>query len=379
MQALESMFSHRVCINLDRRPDRWGKCSSEFARHGLCVSRIPARDGQELRVPSTWRYGPGAYGCALSHLDAVSEARDRGYRSVLVFEDDVELHEEFVSLFEQFASELPTDWDAAFLGGIHREDPLPVSPHVSRIVSSNSTFAYALNHTIYDAWLERNRQFTAPVDEVNKTLQRDFAFYCSVPPLAWVTEGYSDILGAEVNHWWIREGLTIDGCLSRDTISRTGVLVLPPGGSAPAQEVTACMLDRLRRIFPEVVTASDRYEDDWIRNRGVELLSDKHEYWIVTDADLYVPTWELKASLLKCRDADMVVPLHEPIRLTAADTARAMNGDLGPVDTTPYARVPLQPGFDGFAIIRTASLARLRDSASLRIFHSPSRVWRLSL
>jgi hypothetical protein len=157
------------------------------------------------------------------------------------------------------------------------------------------------------------------------------------------------------------------------------VLVLPPSGPVPAKEVTACVLDRLRRIFAEVVCAPDRYENGWIRNRGVELLSGKHEFWILTDGDLYVPTWELKASLLKCRDADMVVPLHEPIRLTAADTARAMNGDLGPVDTTPYARVPLQTGFDGFAILRTASLPRLRDSGPLRIFHSPSRVWRLSL
>jgi hypothetical protein len=87
-------------------------------------------------------------------VEAVCEARAQGWESLLIFEDDFELHDGFREFFERFAAELPARWDAILFGGIHREDPIPVSPHVARIASCNSTFAYALNHTIFDAWLE---------------------------------------------------------------------------------------------------------------------------------------------------------------------------------------------------------------------------------
>jgi hypothetical protein len=333
-----------------------------------------------MEMPPHWRFSREAYGCAVSHLEAVREARVLGYESLLMFEDDVELHANFRGLFERFAAELPAQWDAILFGGIHREDPCSISAHVARIVRCNSTFAYALNRSIFDAWLEQNEQFALPIDEVNKTLQTQFAFYCSIPPLAWVTRDYSDILGAEVNHWWVREGFAVDGSLSRETAFQTGVLVVPPRNRpAPAAAVLECILERMSRIFPKVVYCPEGCADEQILATGDRFLGNECSYWITAESDLYVTTWELKASLLKCREYDMVAPLDAPLPLTAADTARILNGDLGPVDTTPYPRVPAAGGFPGFAILRSAALDRLGAFDRVRVFHSPSRVFRLSL
>jgi hypothetical protein len=378
--TFEMLFPHRICINLDRRSDRWANCQREFERHGISVRRQSARDGLTMEIPSEWRFGACAYGCAASHVEAVREAHAQGCKSLLIFEDDFELHAGFRELFERFAAELPARWDAILFGGIHREDPIPVSPHLARIVSSYSTFAYALNHTIFDAWLEQNGQFAGPTDEVNKTLQQQFAFYCSVPPLAWVAQDYSDILGAEVNHWWVREGFAIDGSLSREMALQTGVLVVPPRGRpSPAAEIVECLLRLMRWIFPKVACCTEHCAGERSLRTAELILGAEWTYWIIAESDLYVDTWELKASLLKVRDHDLVAPLHAPLPLVPEDTARVLNGDLGPVDTRPYPRVPAAPGFPGFAILRTAARHRLRASEEVRVFHSPSRVFLLSL
>jgi hypothetical protein len=373
------MFPHRICINLDRRSDRWANCLRQFESHGISVRRQSARDGLTLQTPAHWRFGQGAYGCALSHIEAVREARDRGYESLLVFEDDVVLHADFRALFGRFANELPSRWDAILLGSIHHEEPSLVSQHVARITSSYSTFAYALNRSIFDTWLERNEKFTLPVDNVNMTLQEEFAFYCSLPPLAWVTQDYSDIEDAEVNHWWVRDGLAVDGSQSRETVARTGVVVVPPRDRpAPTAKIFDFVLDELRQTFPTVTYCAEGWTDDRILPASTRFPGAECDYWVVTESDLYVPAWELKASLLKCREYDMVAPLHAPLRLTATDTARVLDPNLDPVDTTRYSRARPEPGFPGFSILRTATLGRLKASAPERVFYSPSRVFRLS-
>ena len=42
-----------------------------------------------MQLPANWAHTPGAYGCLLSHLHVVREARRLGMASVLIFEDDV--------------------------------------------------------------------------------------------------------------------------------------------------------------------------------------------------------------------------------------------------------------------------------------------------
>ena len=73
------MFPHRVCINIDRRPERWERMQARFAKVDLGpVERFPAVDGEKLEVPAGWPESAGAYGCLRSHLAVVREARALG-------------------------------------------------------------------------------------------------------------------------------------------------------------------------------------------------------------------------------------------------------------------------------------------------------------
>src|SRR5689334_20762738 len=89
-RGLNEVFPYKICINLDRRADRWDQMQAKFQQHDIRgIRRFSAVDGQGSSVPGSWSTTPGAYGCLLSHLQVVREARQRGVPSVLIFEDDV--------------------------------------------------------------------------------------------------------------------------------------------------------------------------------------------------------------------------------------------------------------------------------------------------
>ena len=154
---LNQFFPHQVCINLDTRPDRWKRISARFAEHDLHnVIRFPALNGNE--IPSSWKHSPGAYGCLRSHLAVVEQARDQSKDSVLIFEDDAVFDPQLNTRFPAFAKQLPGDWDMVLFGGLHGKPPRPVSANVVRVTYTLSTYAYAMKHTIYDAFIDVNRR-----------------------------------------------------------------------------------------------------------------------------------------------------------------------------------------------------------------------------
>src|SRR6185503_4416493 len=109
--VINETFPYKVCINLDRRLERWHQMQRKFDRHGIqSVRRFPAFDGDSMELPANWAHTPGAYGCLLSHAQVVREARRLGAASVLIFEDDVVFDDHFAEKFSACIGQLPRDW-----------------------------------------------------------------------------------------------------------------------------------------------------------------------------------------------------------------------------------------------------------------------------
>ena len=356
-----------------------------------------------------WRSSPGAYGCILSHREAVRQARARKYESLLIFEDDVELHPELRNLFPGFMAQVPRDWDAIYFGGVHRLEPAAAASNVVRLVETNSTYAYALRRTVFDAFLSINEPACAPVDETAKTLQNEFNFYCFRPHLAWVARDYSDVLGAEVNHWWLREGLVTESTVIKSLAVQTCALLLPPSRRGPLETAVVEFTSRgICRLFPEVTAVFERGETSGFPSARLpqncrlwpvskELLADPVElmraaldsfpsecnYVFLCEADVFVPQWALRASLLKCLQHDIVEPGEEPVQLTMEETQKALQSSGEKVDTRYHPRYPSCSPLPGFVI---ASRRAIQDSTGVsgtglraaRAFRSPSRALRLS-
>jgi GR25 family glycosyltransferase involved in LPS biosynthesis len=78
-------------INLEKRLDRRAQFEEECDRMEISVERFPALEAN-----------PGFVGCHKSHLAALKLAKARGYKNVLIFEDDFQ----FIVTKEVFESQL---------------------------------------------------------------------------------------------------------------------------------------------------------------------------------------------------------------------------------------------------------------------------------
>src|SRR5690349_1383334 len=77
MAAFTDLFDRIVCINLDRRPDRWESFSQRLAPAGIPADRVmrfAAIDGTILPPPPWWKAGRGAWGCHQSHVRVLEDA-----------------------------------------------------------------------------------------------------------------------------------------------------------------------------------------------------------------------------------------------------------------------------------------------------------------
>ena len=73
------VFDDILCINLDRRPDRWEKVQKDFSSVGMQLTRIPAVYGKSYSRKELKRFTSkgcayfcpkSAIGCAMSHRRA---------------------------------------------------------------------------------------------------------------------------------------------------------------------------------------------------------------------------------------------------------------------------------------------------------------------
>ena len=110
-------FPYKICINLDRRPERWRDMQRKFDQHGIqSVRRFPAVDGDNIKLPANWTHTPGARGCLLSHLEVVREALRIGLPSILIFEDDAVPDPERIKQLPKILSEVPSDCELLMWG-----------------------------------------------------------------------------------------------------------------------------------------------------------------------------------------------------------------------------------------------------------------------
>lgn len=193
-------FDNAFVINLDHREDRLKAITIELAKHGIVAERIPAIKGNPRRLHVEGL--PADVGCTLSHVKCIEVAKERGYKSVLIFEDDAVLRDNFTSLFKDYWSRVPEDWDMVYLGGNHwgrhlemKDNPRldKVADNVYRTLHTLTTHAYVIKDTIYDKVIEYLGVANKPVDMMYVDLQQTCKVYALRPNLAWQKADISDI------------------------------------------------------------------------------------------------------------------------------------------------------------------------------------------
>lgn len=133
-------------INLDRRTDRRAQMEAELGRLDLSgvAERFSAVD-----------YRPGIVGCGMSHLAVLRLARDRGWRNVLIFEDDFEAlmpKEEFwLRIRNGLARE--GGFDVLMLS-YHLEAQAPVDELFVKVLAGQTASGYIVAQHYYDTLIK---------------------------------------------------------------------------------------------------------------------------------------------------------------------------------------------------------------------------------
>ena len=150
MKCLLDITDKIYCINLDRRTDRWQNVIKEFDKIGLKgkVERVSA-------VEAT----PGIKGCTLSHYNIIKQAKENKYKSILIFEDDVEFIRvgEFEATINNALLQLQNlgiDYDMFYLGGnVKGTQNKKVSNNLVKLNNVKTTHAYIVTEKMYNTIL----------------------------------------------------------------------------------------------------------------------------------------------------------------------------------------------------------------------------------
>jgi glycosyl transferase family 25 len=195
-------FEQAFCINLDKRTDRWKKSQKEFDKIGIEVERVPGVDGFQ-EPPASIR--PGEVGCLKSHLKVFNIAKERGLKSFLMLEDDVEFADDFNQKFNQIEDQIK-GYEMLYFGsnpvsGSRHE----VSPNLNRITYTFSAHCIIFKEPCYDDIINAlSGPILQPVDVVYGKQQIVHTAYSIKPPLAWQRKDFSDINQQIVDYDFLR-------------------------------------------------------------------------------------------------------------------------------------------------------------------------------
>ncbi|GAA1934464.1 glycosyltransferase [Kitasatospora viridis] len=162
-------FGGITCINLDARPDRWQAMEGRLAALGI-------RPEQVHRQPAFATAANHHIGCALSHREAIRQARIDGLESVLVLEDDAVFLPGAVWVLRRALAELEgREWSLLYLGGADWGKTFPRPEgchHLETVTGVTTTHAIAYHRSAFTRLLD---ELPDTVEEMTTWIQRNTA------------------------------------------------------------------------------------------------------------------------------------------------------------------------------------------------------------
>jgi len=139
-------FDKIYCLNLEDRTDRWEICEENFKKYNIDGSRFLGERVVKGVYENESSKRLGQIGCALSFCKIIDDAIDKGYNSVVFFEDDFDfINEPQVTwlTIDKAYSELPEDWDMFYFGAnvVDHFVNEPLEPYSNNLFKLKSAYA----------------------------------------------------------------------------------------------------------------------------------------------------------------------------------------------------------------------------------------------
>jgi glycosyl transferase family 25 len=193
-----------VYINLDKRTDRRDDIEKELNDFQLPYERFSA-----IETP-----GQGILGCGYSHLAVFKLAKERGYKNILILEDDFT----FLISKDEFESELTrffeanVDYEVCMISyNLIRSEESPEYPFLHRTIEAHTASGYIVNENMYDKLIElyewgmpllksTGQHWIYANDQLWKKFQDSKKWYCFKTRCGKQKAGFSDNSNQYYNH-----------------------------------------------------------------------------------------------------------------------------------------------------------------------------------
>ena len=183
-------------INLDKRTDRKEEIEKELTEYNINFERFPAVEISYF----------GCLGCSYSHHNAVALAKERGYKNILILEDDftfVISPKEFEKQMEIFFNS-NIDYDVCLFSYNLHDFTECNCDFLHKVKYAQTTSGYLVNEKYYDTLINNYRDgleklgaswmsWIYAIDVYWKELQEKDNWYCFKDRIGIQKPGYSDI------------------------------------------------------------------------------------------------------------------------------------------------------------------------------------------
>ena len=162
-----------VCINLDHRIDRRRAIIEEFKDYPFSFYTA-----QKHKDP--------VRGCLESHINVVKYAKEKGYKNIMILEDDLKIVKDL-----KLVPKFPDNWDMIYLGGLCTH-VMEWGEWIRGHIYCDQ--AYLIHSRLFDRIIEEGWNFDGPLDKYfTSVLHPEYHSYIQRESYIIQTEGWSDI------------------------------------------------------------------------------------------------------------------------------------------------------------------------------------------
>jgi GR25 family glycosyltransferase involved in LPS biosynthesis len=146
--------------------------------------------------------GRGNVGCTMTHNAILKHILEQRYRLVMVFEDDVELCDNFIEQLTTLINNIPHNCQMLYLGANHQIPMLPLVGNkvLGKVVRAYTTHAYIITAAAASALYTESQKVDAPIDVAYARVHPFIGCYAPYNNIAFQRGGYSDIQERVTNY-----------------------------------------------------------------------------------------------------------------------------------------------------------------------------------
>jgi GR25 family glycosyltransferase involved in LPS biosynthesis len=295
--GVNTYFDKIYCLNLDIRTDRWKNVSTQFDKFGITVERWTAIKGEDINDEVFFDFNPenisgeeaskhgiaenkNAVACLMSHLEIIKDAKSKGYKRILIFEDDVKFIENFHSEFKKVKDK---DWKLLYLGASQFDwSRIEKLNGFYKCKNTLGTFAYAVDSSIYEDIINLYQNGKKSVDNLLTEIQLNNYNNCFVllPNIVISDVGKSDIRESKNIHEYSKQ-MRWNLDLIEKQNNKKKILILPDVEDWAFDNIAKSIIKY--NPYPNII----EYHIKYIKN-----IHSGSESVIIEDWDLIFVMWE---------------------------------------------------------------------------------------